>query len=166
VKIWKVLSLLIVSILVAILLASDYQAGTIDLGLTNANITIYGDDANDRLGEAVASGDINNDGFDDIIIGVPKGDGFNESFWSGETYVIYGSANYTLDKTFDLNLTNANITIYGDAVNDWSGYAVASEDINNDGIDDIIIGATGGGVAGQTYVIYGSNSYGFIKHLI
>ena len=50
----------------------------------------------------------------------------------------------------------------GDDANDYSGYSVASGDINNDNKTDIIIGAyladpAGGSAAGETYVIYGGS---------
>jgi len=129
-----------------------------DLNSSSANIKIYGDDAGDECGRSLSSGDINGDGFDDIIIGAYKADpagGAN----AGEAYVIFGSA--TPRRNRDLNSRAANMTIYGDDANDFAGRTVSSGDINGDGYDDVIIGAhkadpTGGADAGETYVIFGS----------
>ena len=130
---------------------------TIDLSSEAANITVYGDDKADHSGYAVASGDVNGDEYDDLIIGAngadPPG---GES--AGETYVIFGSSS-TLS-TYDLDIEHADITIYGDDYGDFSGWAVDSGDVNGDEYDDLIIGAwgadtPGGEDAGETYVIFG-----------
>jgi hypothetical protein len=133
---------------------------TIDLDTTSADLTVYGNDVEDYLGLAVATGDVNGDGIGDLIIGASGADPAGGTD-AGETYVIYGGS--SLPSTVDLDSTSANLTIHGDDAGDESGYALAAGDINNDGIDDLIIGAwgadpTGGARAGETYVIYGSLS--------
>ena len=67
--------------------------GTIDLtGLAPADgFIIQGDYDGDRAGWSVASaGDVNGDGYDDLIVGAPRGDdgGIN----AGEAYVIFGKS--------------------------------------------------------------------------
>ena len=63
---------------------------------------LFGDDVDDRSGRAVAAGDINGDGFDDIIIGAYNADGsgngtacgagqVGDRCDAGETYVIFGN---------------------------------------------------------------------------
>ena len=138
-----------------------YGAGSlpalIDLDVSNADVTILGDDSNDAMGEAVAAGDINGDAFDDVIIGAYQADPAGGSS-AGETYVIYGGA--SLPATIDLNSTSADLTVSGDDPSDQSGIAVAAGDINGDTTDDLIIGAHRAAPlsAGATYVIYGSGS--------
>ena len=141
---------------------------TIDLNtLGSAGITIFGADANDRSGRSVSSaGDVNGDGFDDLIIGAARADASgNAKSDAGESYVIFGSA--SLPTTIDLNsLGSAGITIFGADNNDLSGNAVSSAgDVNGDGFDDLIIGANladaSGNAkigAGDSYVIFGSAS--------
>src|SRR4028118_1235155 len=69
----------------------------------------------------------------------------------------------------DLNGSNG-FAINGIAVGDYSGSSVSSAgDVNGDGIDDLIIGArtaspNGISEAGQSYVVFGSNS-GFVAGL-
>ena len=139
---------------------SNYLSGTvIDLDKGPANITIMGDNGTDKFGRAIASGDVNADGYYDLIIGgytavTPGG------LDAGKTFVFFGKSDFT--PTIDLALDSADITIYGDNSGDYSGYAVSSADVNYDGFDDIIIGAYGadapGGIsAGKVYVIYGGN---------
>jgi len=140
-----------------VIFGSMSPPSTIDLSIQSADITIYGDDAGDLAGYAVASGDVNADGYDDLIIGAhhadpPGGDS------AGETYVIFGSSSPS--QTIDLSSQSADITIYGDDAGDLAGSAVAGGDVDGDGYDDIIIGARyadppGSGNAGETYVIFG-----------
>jgi hypothetical protein len=129
-----------------------------DLNSSSANMKIHGDDAGDECGRSLSSGDINGDGFDDIIIGAYKADPAGGSN-AGEAYVIFGSA--TPRRNINLNLKAADMTIYGDDDNDFAGRTVSSGDINGDGYADVIIGAhkadpAGGADAGETYVIFGS----------
>ena len=111
----------------------------------------------DRLGDSVSdAGDVNGDGIDDIIIGAPGATNF-----TGESYVIFGS-NEGFEAEIDLtSLDGSNGFVLrspnerdrlGDFVND-------AGDVNGDGIDDIIIGASG-----ATYIVFGSN-HGFDAEL-
>ena len=137
---------------------------TIDLESTSADLTIYADDPSDRFGFSVAPGDINGDGTNDLIIGAIHADGggngtgcfrgTGDECEAGETYVIYGGP--SLPTTIDLDSASADLTVYGDDAEDWSGHSVAAGDINGDGTDDLIIGAPGPFGVGKTYVIYGA----------
>ncbi|MDH5715697.1 MAG: hypothetical protein OEZ30_09050, partial [Candidatus Aminicenantes bacterium] len=145
-----------------VIFGSSSPPSTFDMSTTSAGITIYGDDNYDYLGFAVASGDVNGDGYDDVIIGAKEADpGDPPRDYAGETYVIFGSS--APSSTIDLSTESADITVWGDYNRDYSGNALASGDINGDGYEDIIIGAyradLGGRTdAGKTYVIFGSSS--------
>ncbi|TKJ28922.1 hypothetical protein CEE39_09710, partial [bacterium (candidate division B38) B3_B38] len=144
---------------VYVIFGSSNPLSTIDLGTTSADITVCGASTYDCSGSAVASGEVNGNGFDDIIIGAPNADpGSPARTDAGETYVIFGDSYPSPPYTIDLSTTPADITVYGDDAGDKSGSAVASGDVKGDGYDDIIIGAPLASPAGESYVIFGSDS--------
>ena len=104
------------------------------------DVIIYAIEAGDFAGDTLASGDLNNDGIQDLIIGAPRGDGPNNDRPSGgEVYVIYGRESWssTLDlKNPDPAATNADVTIFGEDQGQKLGDGIATGDVNGDGIDD------------------------------
>ncbi|MEH2385547.1 MAG: integrin alpha, partial [Nostoc sp.] len=118
----------------------------------NNGFIINGIAALDDSGTSVSNaGDINNDGIDDLIIAARDASP-NGNSRAGQSYVVFGGRNLGSGGTLnlsDLNGTNG-FFINGIAANDYSGTSVSNAgDINNDGIDDLIIAAPG---AGQSYV--------------
>ncbi len=124
-----------------------------------------GEQLNDNLGWSVSSaGDINQDGFDDLIIGTPFTDinGVN----SGSAYVLFGKAS-GFGATVDLSAlaSDAGFKLDGLAADDQFGVAVnAAGDVNGDGFGDMIVGASGvdsnGSNAGTSYVLFGGDTSG------
>jgi hypothetical protein len=123
----------------------------------------------DRSGYSVSgAGDVNGDGFDDVIIGAHFAD--SNGVNSGSSYVIFGkatgfSANLELSA---LDGTNG-FKISGVAENNFSGSSVSGAgDVNGDGFDDLIIGArraaSNGTDSGASYVVFGKAT-GFASNL-
>lgn len=117
--------------------------------------TIHGNsEADDLYGKAVASGDFDNDGFEDAAIGI-KG----ENSYAGAVNVIYGSSdNETRNQFWYQDSTGI---IGTSEPGDYFGSAVAVGDFDNDGFDDLAVGAYGEAIgsisdAGHVNVIYGS----------
>lgn len=81
----------------------------------------------------MASCDMNNDGYDDLIIGAPYKD-------AGEVYVFYGSEDLLEDVH---NLSDADAVFTGEQQDDYAGHGLACFDINDDNLDDLIIGSPG-----------------------
>jgi len=140
--------------------------GTIDLSnlAASAGFVVQGDAAGDHAGFSVsAAGDVNNDGYDDIIVGAP--DANNTHQLGGEAYVIFGKAGGFGTVLLSGLTASTGFVIYGAAAADHAGFSVSGAgDVNNDGYDDIIIGAPGNDNlrngaattdAGEAYVIYG-----------
>jgi Ca2+-binding RTX toxin-like protein len=116
-----------------------------------------GIDVNDKAGRVVASaGDVNGDGFGDIIIGATGADSY-----TGESYVVFGKAT-GFASTLDLSTLNGTtgFLLTGAAAGGLGSYSVASAgDVNGDGFDDVIVGAYGASAyAGESYVVFGKAS--------
>ncbi|MCP4382095.1 MAG: hypothetical protein GY798_11900, partial [Hyphomicrobiales bacterium] len=100
---------------------------------------IQGDAGNDNAGFSVSSaGDVNGDGFDDLIVGAPYGDDGGSN--AGEAYVVFGSGSgFGSDvggrQVIDLTSLSAaeGFIIQGDEGSDRAGRSVSSAgDVNGD----------------------------------
>ncbi len=125
---------------------------TIDPLSTTPNWTAESDQASARFGWSVASaGDVNNDGYSDVIVGAPDFD--NGETDEGAAFVYHGSA-------FGLSPV-PNWTAESDQAGAQFGYSVASAgDVNGDGFRDVIVGArlfdNGETDEGAAFVYHGS----------
>lgn len=115
----------------------------------------------DALGFSLSgTGDINGDGIADFIIGAQGTD--NVGFSSGSAYVIYGrDGDYSGDLDLRTLSPEDGFRIDATSMNELAGSSVSGAgDVNDDGFDDILIGATnsnyGGNAAGAAYLVYGS----------
>ena len=115
----------------------------------------------DLAGGSVSSaGDVNGDGFADLIIGASRGDG--GGYRSGESYVVFGKADGT---AVDLTTfgSGGGFVINGAGAQEYAGYSVSGAgDVNGDGLDDLIIGAPSAdpgtpirAQAGSSFVVFG-----------
>ncbi len=142
--------------------ALPQQAGSVDL-LTQANITLAGASGHGDAGYVMslgAAGDVNGDGYDDVIVGLPY---FSDPArgQTGTAFVLFGSSS-------PANVDVATLTpsqgfrIRGAAVKDSTGATVAGVgDVNGDGIDDVGVGSvganpSGNAVKGCVHVVFGS----------
>ena len=112
----------------------------------------------DQFGDALATGDFNNDGFTDLAAGAPVED-VNNIGDAGAVSVLFGSA-------AGITATGAyTFTQVGSAAEagDYFGWALATGDFDNDGFADLAVGAEGEDVysaidAGAVSVLYGSSA--------
>ncbi len=148
------------------LLSAQFQA-VIEASALDGNngFALNGVEAGDASGTSVGyAGDINFDGKDDLIIGAPGAD--TKGTDSGDSYVLFGTTNpnQSFSSLFLSGLDgNFGFALNGVAVGDASGTSVGyAGDINNDGKDDLIIGAPGadtkGTDSGDSYVLFGTTN--------
>lgn len=124
----------------------------------------------DSFSQSLAAGDFNNDGADDLAIGAYLEDlshSTGDTVDAGAVNVIYGSLGSGLT-----NINNqiwyqgiSGIEDYDSVKGDGFGVSVAAGDFNNDGADDLAIGAYGEDIeghsdAGAVNVINGFTGYG------
>lgn len=156
---------------VYVLYGSPILAETIRMNGVGADITVLGKAATDQLGKSVSgTGDINGDGFDDMVMSADQnndGPGANDA---GAVYILYGGASLSSD--YRLDGAGVNVTILGKAALDVLGYDAgggkgpsvgSAGDVNRDGFDDVIMGAPrnndgGSDDEGAAYVLFGATS--------
>lgn len=128
--------------------------------LNGANgFSVEGKGAGDDFGTtAKSAGDINHDGIPDVMIGAP-GVNFGGLTDVGEIYVIFGKAGLSVT-TFDLTTLDGTngFVIRGVVSNEKLGEMISTAgDLNNDGIDDIIVGDNFA-TSGTAFVFFGSDT--------
>ena len=118
---------------------------------TNADWNAESNQAYAWFGRAVSTaGDVNGDGYSDVIVGAETWDGGYTN--EGKVYVYYGSSN-GLASSWTSEPTNQQNAYFGNSVS-------SAGDVNRDGYSDIIIGAygydNGQTDEGKVYVYHGS----------
>ena len=117
----------------------------------------------DKAGFSVSGvGDIDADGFDDVIIGCPGTWWLSNTGFRGGAYIVFGSdAGMPHGLSLpDLNGTNG-FAIPGIGSTDFAGISVSGAgDVNSDDISDFIVGAyeaspNGRTYAGESYIVFG-----------
>lgn len=152
---------------VYIFFGSTDFGGTLDIADAPESVRITGAEGFSRLGHAIAAGDVNGDGTDDIVLGgpfagrepgTPPGSPRTEV---GEAYVIFGGPD--LEGYVSIISGQQDFTISGAQQFGQFGAAVAAADLNGDEIDDIVVGASQSDgpegapeAAGTVYVFLGA----------
>ena len=113
---------------------------------TKPDLIFEGENEGDHFGNHIVCGDIDNDGYDDILVGAYY---FNNR--QGRAYLYWGSDRNSMDSNPDKIFT-------GEEGSYFSAGRPAIYDIDNDGYNDIIIGATVevNANTGQAYLYYGN----------
>ena len=107
---------------------------------------IFDGEPNSVFGIPIVCGDVDGDGYDDILIGALRYDNKR-----GRVYLFYGGP--------DMD-TTADLIFEGEHDGDMFGDGIVCGDIDNDGYDDIVIGAGGySEKRGRAYLYWGSDRH-------
>ncbi|MEW6743522.1 MAG: integrin alpha [Planctomycetota bacterium] len=137
-------------------------------GLDGSNGFIMAGSGSNNAGAAVSgAGDVNRDGFADLLIGAPTASPLGRTD-GGETYLLFGSPTLGSGGSVDLSTIDAatGVRIMGVHGDDRSGWSVSGAgDVNGDGYADVLIAAPfaeigGANRSGECYVVFGGPTVG------
>ena len=122
---------------------------TVDPVISSPAATISGGVTNDFFGYSVAAaGDVNGDGYDDVIVGAP-----GTSSLTGSAYLFHGGM-AGLSTSPSRTLTGASTGA------EFGGAVAGVGDVNGDGYDDVAVGAGGASGGFGTVAVYHGSAAG------
>lgn len=118
---------------------------------------VFGSDYSSDMGSDLASGDINGDGYDELVVSSPRESYSSEFAWSGAVHILYGyhkglTTGQTSQFLFQNNLDGTGVpnraTFFSGSVYDtwWNpaeSQALAVGDVNGDNMAELFIGVPG-----------------------
>ena len=126
--------------------------------VTEADIENSTSEPGDRFGWSLAAGDIDNDGFDDLAVGVPYED-LGATVDTGNVAIVFGSEGGL--STRSQSISQTSLPNSSDETGDRFGWDVAVGDVDGDGFGDLVVGVPyedfpGVSNTGQIAVFFGS----------
>ncbi len=109
------------------------EGGFRQVQITQAAVAVELELPGAAFGSSLVAGDFNHDGFDDLAVGAPL---YNQQ--AGAAFVLYGSGPA---RNWPGGLMEGGADIIDGPANSQFGAALASADFDDDGYDDLVVGA-------------------------
>ncbi|MFK8032072.1 MAG: integrin alpha [Gammaproteobacteria bacterium] len=147
---------------------ATFELTNLATGDGSEGFVLNGVESSGRLGGSLSAGDLNGDGLSDLIVGAIGGSPGGR-FTAGKTYVIFGrdTGFSTFVSLLGLETGDGSegFVLNGILESDRAGVSVsAAGDLNADGVDDLVIGASGTrsfslfNLKGESYVVFGTRA--------
>lgn len=122
-----------------------------------SKIEFLGQYPGEQFGASIANGDFNGDGIDDLIIGSPFSS-VEQREWNGKVSIYFGREDVKTKKN-QTTTFSPDVIFYGKYSGDQLGTSLTAGDFNNDGIEDVVIGAYNAYNKrlrpGKVYIVFG-----------
>ncbi|MBP6881239.1 MAG: FG-GAP repeat protein [Candidatus Pacebacteria bacterium] len=125
-----------------------YGGSMISENATGADVTLTGETTSNYFGSALTTGDFNTDGKDDLAVGA-----YGYTTNTGRSYIFYGGSIITE------NASGADVILTGEGTNNSYGSSLTTGDLNADGKDDLLVGATGYNSSQGRLYFYTTNDF-------
>ncbi|HUJ73672.1 MAG TPA: FG-GAP repeat protein, partial [bacterium] len=127
----------------------------------NANLTITGEASGNEFGYTVALGDVNGDGFADLVVGAPMANSVCSATVPGRGYVFQSTGSKGLSSSSSITASSTTATTEISGVSPDSFVLMGAMDVNGDGYADVLGGSGGAdSAAGRGYVILSGGTAG------
>lgn len=114
----------------------------------------YGEEKDQSVGaNLVTVGDLDGDGFDDLLVGAPAARARADELEVGVVYVVFGAEDGLALRAGRRDISCCDVSIKGTSPGERVGSSLAAPgDVNGDGFDDILVGTDVDGV-GRAYLV-------------